>query len=285
MQPIGENSYLNENLVTCAEYQVFVNAMRGQDKYHQPDHWNAYKFPEGEADEPVLGVRPSDAVAYCTWLTGGEKDGWKYRLPTRREADRSPLGTSTEKLLGYWVSGGEGHMQFSWSGPVPENARRIGLFRAFTTAIERSTASILEQERARNRALDLFRIFDLEQSLNRPLDLDRDLALARFQAREHASVLQLDHAPTLAMDVDQAIDRDLDRALDLTRALDRSGKRAKAISHAREHALRQALAPERPIDRTIVVDLVIYIDLFTLQERIAGRSPAFEGIRIVRAKE
>lgn len=285
MRTIGENIYLSDNLVTCAEYQVFVTAMRGQGKYYQPDHWSSYQFLVGEADEPVLGMRPSDAVAYCTWLTGGEKNGWKYRLPTKRESDRFPIETSTKKTLGYWVSGGDERMQFSWSGPIPKNARGIKPFRAFTTSIESLRASITEQERARNRALDLFRIFDIDQSLNRPLDFDHDLALARLQAREHASALQLDHDPALAMDVDQAIDRDLDRTLDLTRALDRSGKRSKAIGHAREHALRQALAPDRPIDRTIMIDLFIYIDLFTLQERIAGRSPAFEGIRILRVKE
>jgi hypothetical protein len=189
-----------------------------------------------------------------------------------------------KKPLGYWVTGADGKAQFAWIGPAPEDARGIDLFRAFTRAIERSNVNIIDRERALKRALDLFRIFDLEQALKRALDLEHDLALARTRAQEHARALQLDFAFDLASDVDRHLDRDLDRAIDLARALDRASDRSNALEHALEHALNLALEHNRSIDRTIVFDLVIYIDLLSLQERMAGRSPAFEGIRTVKER-
>jgi len=277
-------SHLSDSLVTCAEYQPFIDEMRSQGKYHQPDHWASLQFPDGKGGEPVLGVRPSDAAVYCEWLTKRENGQWRFRLPTRQEGDGQPVKSSVQKPLGYWAAGANGQAQFVWIGSVPGDARGIDLFHAFTHAIQRANASLTERDRARARAFDLFRIFNLEQTLRRALDLDRVLTLARMQAREHAGALQLDHAPTMAAKVDQTVDRDLDRAIDLARALDRSQERSSALEHARNHALMQALEPGRAVDRTVVIDLVIYIDLLTLQERIMGRSPAFEGIRIVRER-
>ena len=285
MQPYNENIHLNDRLVTCAEYQLFIDELREQGKYHQPDHWTSHRFAGGDPAEPILGVRPSDALAYCEWLTKRESGKWSFRIPSKQEGDNSPIVPPAQKPLGYWVTGSGHQTQFTWIGPPPQDAREINLFRAFTIAIERSYATITDRERARSRAFDLFRIFELDQMLKRALDLDHDLALARKQAREYAGALQLDHAPALAVNVDQTLDRDLDRALDLAQALDRVSDRSRHLEHARNHALMQALEHGRGIDRSIVIDLVIYIDLLTLQERIAGRSPAFEGIRIVEERK
>src|SRR5215216_3807815 len=72
MQRIDENTYIDDTLVTCAEYQLFIDEMRDQGKYFQPDHWTLYQFPEGHAREPILGVRHSDAVMFSEWLTERE---------------------------------------------------------------------------------------------------------------------------------------------------------------------------------------------------------------------
>ena len=282
MQSSEHHIHFENKLVTCGEYQPFIDDRREQSKYHQPDHWTIFQYPNGQANEPILGVRPSDALAFCDWLTGLAGGRPYYRIPTIQEAVENPMRPATQTPLGYWVTGIDRQTQFTWIGTAPDDARGLNLFRSISTAVERSIPNIFDQERARSRAFDLFRIFELNQSLERALDLNHDLALARQHARTYADALQLDHAPNLATTVDQTVDRDLDRALDLSAALDRaSSERIRALEHARLHALMQALEYGRPIDRSIVIDLVIYIDLLTLQERIAGRSPAFEGVRVV----
>jgi len=277
----NNNIHLSSRLVTCGEYQPFLDEIRAQRKYYQPDHWASTRFPDGQTDEPVLGVRSSDAVAYCQWLTERDNDGWSFRLPTVREGVAETIKIPMQNSLGYWVSANNEQNQLNWIGTAPANARELDLVRAFALSIESIKPDVDERERARSHAYDLLRLFELEQILKRPLDLDHDLSLARGRARENASILQSHPAPDLAMRLDQSLDRDFDRAIDLSRALERGRERSEAIEHACHHALMHALEPGHRIDRSIMIDLFIYVDLLTLQERIAGRSPAFEGIRVV----
>ena len=194
MQQIDENIYIKKNLVTCAEYQLFIDEMRGQGKYYQPDHWTSFQFPEGQAHAPILGVRPSDAADFCEWLTGREHGMWHYRLPTSEEAERYPLPSSAQSGLGYWITGaGEEEFGFAWIGNAP-----LG-------------ANILQLPREHTRAL------------NRDIDLSIDLA----QAFLHET--------------------------------------------------------QTPNIRLSILDTLV--NTVTLQERIAGDSPAFEGIRIVKERK
>ena len=85
-QRIDENTYIDDTLVTCAEYQLFIDEMREQGKYYQPDHWISYQFQEGTGREPILGARHADAIAFCDWLTIRDRMGWRYRLPSMSEA-------------------------------------------------------------------------------------------------------------------------------------------------------------------------------------------------------
>jgi hypothetical protein len=100
MQRIDENTYIDDSLVTCAEYQLFIDELREQGKYYQPDHWTSYQFPKGRAREPILGVRYSDAIAFCEWLTNRGDTDWEYRLPTEKEAQKHLLKRSEHK---YWT--------------------------------------------------------------------------------------------------------------------------------------------------------------------------------------
>jgi len=280
----NKSIHLSDRLVTCGEYQPFLDAMRAQGRYQQPDHWTSTRFPDGQADEPILGVRPADAVAYCQWLAERDNDGWCFRLPAIREGLAEAITLPMQNSLGYWVIGSEDQTQFNWLGDAPANARGLDLVRAFALSIERIQPDVNERERARSHAFDLLRLFELEQMLKRPLDLEHDLSLARGRARENASILQSHPAADLAMRLDQSLDRDFDRAIDVARALERGRERSEAIEHARHDALMHALEPGHRIDRSIMIDLFIYVDLLTLQERIAGRSPAFEGIRLVKVE-
>src|SRR5688500_16804826 len=112
-QRIDENTYIDDTLVTCAEYQLFIDEMREQRKYYQPDHWTTYQFPKGQAREPILGVRYSDAEAFCEWLTNRENGEWKYRLPSQQEAKDYLLTTFIQVPLGYWIIGTENEVQFA----------------------------------------------------------------------------------------------------------------------------------------------------------------------------
>lgn len=86
-QRIDESREIDLNYLTCAEYQLFIDDMRAQNKFFQPDHWVTSQFAEGKALEPVLGVRPSDAETFCRWLTQRRhRYNERYRLPTSEEA-------------------------------------------------------------------------------------------------------------------------------------------------------------------------------------------------------
>lgn len=236
MQRIDENTYIDETLVTCAEYQLFIDEMLGQGKYYQPDHWTSYEFPAGKALEPIVGVRRSDAVAFCDWLAKREGESWKYRLPTQEEASKFRIYPPKQSLLGYWLGGTDTPSRFAWIGNVPDNPRRIDFDRARTIAIY--NGSDLGRTRVHAGALDL------------------DLAI------DQAQNIALFDKNVLAHEQARSLDRDRTRALDL----------------ARDRSLDRAVGD----NRELALDL--YIDIFTLQERLAGRAPAFEGIRLVKER-
>jgi len=108
MQRIDDNTYIDDTLVTCAEYQLFIDEMREQGKYYQPDHWTSYQFPSGKGREAILGVRHSDAVIFCAWLTDREASEWKYRLPFEFEAKKFDVEHRVRHSpIGYWIMAAE----------------------------------------------------------------------------------------------------------------------------------------------------------------------------------
>jgi hypothetical protein len=259
MQRIDENTYIDDTLVTCAEYQLFIDEMREQGKYYQPDHWTSYQFPEGQARDPILGMRYSDAIAFCKWLTQRQGGEWKFRLPKQEEANALPMTSLGKSLLGCWVDGND---NFVWIGAVPKNPRNLD-FEALNRA--RNYTLTYALNRALDRALDfdLNRVIDLALKPNRcvdTIDHARGLANTLFSTRTRDRALDLDHNHDKALANAISIARDLVLVLDLD------------------------LASTRDLNLTLDRDLGVYfyVDLYTLQERIAGRSPAFEGIRLVK---
>jgi hypothetical protein len=240
MQRIDENTYIDDTLVTCAEYQLFIDEMREQGKYYQPDHWISYQFPEGQAREPVTGVRPSDAQTFCRWLTRREGGVWKYRLPSQKEAKDFPVKPQDQCLLGYWVIG---NYQFAWVGQVPKDARRVDVYGLERTIMPSMTRAL---NRARNRALKLEKIDN--SVISDTLYFARDLDYTRQLAEKRGI----------------GIDGDLD------------------LSEIIGLILKQIRGIGILSDRDD--DLDVFVDLYTLQERVAGRSPAFEGIRLVKER-
>ncbi|HUE00928.1 MAG TPA: NACHT domain-containing protein, partial [Bryobacteraceae bacterium] len=80
---IDDDRYVDNDLITCAEYQLFVDDRRAGGDYRQPDHWAGTHFAAGSARTPALGVRPSDAAEFCRWLSERQRGEWIYQLPEK----------------------------------------------------------------------------------------------------------------------------------------------------------------------------------------------------------
>lgn len=300
MVTVREGTHRDTSLVTCAEYQLFLNEQRKQGKWYQPDHWNDFSFPAGSGLTPILGVRQSDAVAFCEWLTVHNKEGWYYRLPRAEEWSLEERQKQKElhAETGYWV---EDEPCLVWSQGKPSDVLHWQLSDCVTHALE--LGHILDHALKGNQDLDidhaLYRALDLDRALDSDVDgahaLDR--ALSRTPSRER--VRDLDRARALSRD----LGRELNYAHDRTHNRVRAHALSRACNHAHNVALDLYLARDRVLDldlthssriRTLALDLVfdrdhafdhaldLYITLFLLQERIAGNLPAYEGILLVK---
>ena len=108
---LDETTYADQSLVTQAEYQLFLDEMRENGSYRQPDHWTDRQFIRGTGQQPIAGVRPSDAQAFCHWLSERDPGPWRYRLPTAQEKaqpllNRPALEDETSPV-GYWYLNNE----------------------------------------------------------------------------------------------------------------------------------------------------------------------------------
>lgn len=222
-QRIDDDTFIDDTLVTCAEYQLFIDEMREQGKYYQPDHWASYQFPKGQAQEPILGVRHSDAVAFCKWLTKRNEEKSKWRLPTSDEAIISPLKPYKKELMGYWL---DKDFEFAWINP--ENAKNVEVDR--NTPYERGRYS------ARTRVIII------------------DNAVFKNATSNNAT-----NTPQTAIENIRNLELDRNKCINLM------------LSEARTYEFSdftwQSLFEE---------------DILILRERIAGRYPPYEGIRLLR---
>lgn len=311
-QRIDENTYIDNSLVTCVEYQLFINEMREQGKYFQPDHWTSYEFIKGQAGEPALGVRPSDAIAFCNWLTERREDRWGYRVPISEEQKEYPVLNPYSSLVGCWTMGKEKEIQIAFIGEKPNTLpvadrsfahqldRARARFRNYAREyLDKSDIASRVNRELRNDAtadppsLDVSRILEqaIERVLPRATALNIDYMFTPRQSLTTNSDLAFEHAPD--NELIQYLDRGhlanastLEKARE--RALNLACDRAGSHSHFRniDGSLDQNINSAIDNDRDHAVDyfINIFIDLFTIQERIAGRSPAFEGIRLVKER-
>ena len=180
-QRIDENTYIDDTLVTCAEYQLFIDEMRDQGKYYQPDHWIGFRFPDGKAREPILGVRQADAVMFCEWLTNREAGEWKYRLPTQQEADTFHLKLIGTDWLGYWIESNQyAKYQFAWITRSSSLSIPLDYSRNFRRAGElyveiNDFVMVLPADIDHNRLSALEnRIYEFPDIMKSSRDIDRD---------------------------------------------------------------------------------------------------------------
>ena len=76
--------WIDRCLVTNTQYNEFVKVTG----HRKPAYWDDQKC--NLPDQQVVGVDWYDAVAYCEWRS--EKEGFKFRLPTEAEWEKSSRG-------------------------------------------------------------------------------------------------------------------------------------------------------------------------------------------------
>jgi hypothetical protein len=64
MHRLDENRYIDPELVSHAEYQLFLDERQGYGDNRRPIHWKADRFPEGEGRAPIVGLPFADALAF-----------------------------------------------------------------------------------------------------------------------------------------------------------------------------------------------------------------------------
>jgi hypothetical protein len=183
---IDENTYIDDTLVTCAEYQLFIDEMREQGKYYQPDHWTSCQFPAGQARAPVLGVRFSDAIAFCEWLTQHETGEWFYRLPISLEAEEYPSTNPVQSPLGYWTVGLGGKTEFAWVGSSPPYS--------INTNTKPEFEGVLDLGVAHAYVRDLSSFFGYNRERDHAFDDALNRSRVLYRARNRALIRALNYA-------------------------------------------------------------------------------------------
>ena len=178
---IDDRLEIDTSLITCAEYQLFIDQKRQAGENWQLDHWRDYRFPPGEAQKSITGVRASDAAEFCDWLTQSrnflgdtfiERDtpifvgDFKVRLPSVTEAEAYPLAQSQ---IGYW--GSNGTQTVIIGIPSEQWSTWQRKFRAILRGA-RDFDRALDQVFALDLAPDRVLTHDLVQALAHDLDLD-----------------------------------------------------------------------------------------------------------------
>ena len=324
MLRIDDTSSIDTSLVTCAEYQLFIDEMRARDRNHQPDHWPEHHFPPGQGCQPVFGMRRSDATAFCEWLTTRGQSDWQYRLPTIEEGTAYPLATGAANCVGYWADislTSDSDKTFVWASSLRPKTLSTEVFprsgddyavlklaHAHARVLDQTRTLALDRIRALERDLDLDLAVDLapdlrvEGSRAPALVLDRARALDRALALACDLAHARDRARALDLDVDINLDRALDAArvyalsrdhdIDPTRIFDPARPREGYLTSSRVRALAMVLAracdvDDYHFDRSLDYARVLNVfwDLLILEQRSRGNLPAFEGIRIVKVRK
>jgi hypothetical protein len=198
---IDDRRAMDTSLISCAEYQLFIDFKRAGASYHQPDHWTTSRFIEGKSKEPIAGIRFEDAIEFCQWLSRSR--GEKYRLPKENEVRHFHEGNN--RLPGFWLS----------------NRRIAGLSPDKELWIREKLAQ------------------DTYSPIARFLTLDHDLALDLDLSRARAFARSIDRVFSYSSDLGHGLTFDLDLDLDLSRA--RAIKLALGLARARVRAFARKI--------------------------------------------
>jgi energy-coupling factor transporter ATP-binding protein EcfA2 len=245
MTRVEEDKYVDSTPITHAEYQIFLDEQLEWGKHHQPDHWLHYKFPAGQGQTPVVGIRPSDAVAFCDWLTQREPENlWRYRLPRSDEIDvdsvqlKDDIQTWLKDGGGYWCSTGE----------LIECARPL----KSEPVIEYKS---LEQQLADDLKYASDDVQNPNSGLKQDLEIACELALDRpFRYVLHCSsdlVRSITRALSLVASLASSISREAAQAREQGRELQNERGRIPEQEHDLESRLTQARKEESVQERKL----------------------------------
>jgi lipopolysaccharide/colanic/teichoic acid biosynthesis glycosyltransferase/energy-coupling factor transporter ATP-binding protein EcfA2 len=95
MVAVGDDRYVDSTPLSCAEYQLFIDARTEQGDFRQPDHWKSYQFAPTTGRYPIEGIRVNDQDEFCAWLTARSTSEWQY-VPAER-SDVSSLAVDWKK--------------------------------------------------------------------------------------------------------------------------------------------------------------------------------------------
>jgi hypothetical protein len=269
MVQIGKDVATDTSLLTCAEYQLFLDEQQERGQAHWPDHWPDGTFPAGHGRKPVLGVRPSDALAFCEWLTRRDSGEWHYRLPWLGRHSHEPA-SGTCLVRGVRGSGYWGRTEHGLAGMRTGEARPLVspalLTRRYTLDLnhiaERLRALCHILSGARAHAHDLGHLIELghdqTSAYERVLAQARELVGLLDRACDHQGCACLPVLPPArqgrhehALDVDVQRFHNLDvlpvPLLDAARTRALAVIHASALAHARDLAtdVSRTLAPQR----------------------------------------
>ncbi len=305
MVRVTNTMFVDPTYITHAEYQLFLDEMRVQGDFYQPDHWLQPQFPSGQGKSAIVGIRSNDAIAFCRWLSQRSEEGWQFSLPQAGElmAYGSSLNTINSNPVGYWVYSGkeitfEGDHTYLSSGILlkqyyildrdydpdftTELIDRLKLKLPFspkvdpTYILDYSLNHIIEFTRSLD--LDLTYNFDTSNSIDSKLIHNLELSLnhALHLARDRKRIPHQDH---------NDIRRALYRYIRLVAMLTASKLQEILETTKKERSLwNSETAFARETQGWLDGVLQIYVDFSMLEARIDGDLPAIEGLRIVKKR-
>jgi energy-coupling factor transporter ATP-binding protein EcfA2 len=197
LQRIDDVREIDTNYLTCAEYQLFLDDMRAQGKYYQPDHWKDFVYASGQGNQPITGVRPKDSQDFCDWLTHRQGGTLKYRLPSLEEAEQYPL---KDPCLGAWCRE-EKRSLISGLADVkmPSLCGELAFFSKSDLPLP--TRFDIDFYEELERAYENSKLHNWQRSINSQAMIDqlgRALKAASSSYGDHVSQLQLNTARMLA---------------------------------------------------------------------------------------
>ena len=257
---VDEGKYIDSSGITHAEYQIFLDDDLAHASYYLPDHWSQSQFPVEQGRTAVVGVRPSDALAFCAWLTARETRGqWRYRLPRAGELtaviQQSRAQNGPRDQAGYWYQDGSAYKctRFELADPamIQIMHRQLEQRISYDWALEDhyhdqgktlGRAGELVLTRARQRRFMLFNM-NREPTLDftgQP-ELAHDLSLAcdrisASQAYHLESILSEAVKVAENLDLSQAHDVELEGAVQLVATFTQNLARAADLENAAEIA-------------------------------------------------
>ncbi|MGF1515058.1 MAG: NACHT domain-containing protein [Elainellaceae cyanobacterium] len=120
--------------ITWNEYQLFLDESSSVGENYYPDHWNSKSYQSGRGKEHVVGIRASDAQAFCNWLTVKYLRDDRFVLPDKKVQEnlRSKLGyprtgvSPVISLAGVWIKeDGKYYVDEADSSPIVSWRKKI----------------------------------------------------------------------------------------------------------------------------------------------------------------